>query len=77
MRCKLPLRARETYLVFILHRKRPALAEDPAELRRDEPRTDNSLRGAFQKVGELYHARLVELTENYMEAKILEAAVAV
>ena len=38
---------------------------------------DNSLRGEFQKVGKLYHGRLVELKKSYMQAQNLEGAVAV
>ena len=53
------------------------LAEDPAELVKLRATYDNSLRSDFQKVGKLYHGRLVELKENCMEAKNLEAAVAV
>jgi hypothetical protein len=54
-----------------------ALAEEPAELVKLRAIYDNSLRSDFQKVGKLYHGRLVELKENYMEAKNLEGAVAV
>jgi hypothetical protein len=38
---------------------------------------DNSLRGDFQKVGKHYHGRLVELKDNFMEAKNLDGANAV
>ena len=38
---------------------------------------DNSLRGDFQKVGKLYHGRLVELKDNFMEAKNLQGAIAI
>ena len=54
-----------------------ALAEEPAELVKLRTIYDNSLRGEFQKVGKLYHGRLVELKKNYMEAQYLDAAVAV
>ena len=54
-----------------------ALAEDPAELVKLRATYDNSLRGEFQKVGKLYHGRLVELKKSYMQAENLEAAVAV
>jgi hypothetical protein len=54
-----------------------ALAEDPAELVKLRTIYDNSLRGEFQKVGKLYHGRLVELKDNFMEAKNLDGANAV
>ena len=54
-----------------------ALAEDPAELVKLRATYDNSLRGEFQKVGKLYHGRLVELKDNFMEAKNLDGANAV
>lgn len=54
-----------------------ALAEEPAELVKLRATYDNSLRSDFQKVGKLYHGRLVELKKSYMEAQNLEAAVAV
>ena len=54
-----------------------AIAEEPAELVKLRVTYDNSLRSDFQKVGKLYHGRLVELKKNYMEAQNLEAAVAV
>ena len=54
-----------------------ALAEEPAELVKLRATYDNSLRGEFQKVGKLYHGRLVELKKSYMQAENLEAAVAV
>ena len=54
-----------------------ALAQEPAELVKLRTIYDNSLRGEFQKVGKLYHGRLVELKKNYMEAQYLDAAVAV
>jgi hypothetical protein len=54
-----------------------ALAEDPAELVKLRAIYDNSLRGDFQKVGKLYHGRLVELKDNFMEAKNLDGANAV
>ena len=50
---------------------------EPVELVKLRTIYDNSLRGEFQKVGKLYHGRLVELKKNYMEAQNLEAAVAV
>ena len=61
-------------LLFSVH---VASAEEPTELVKLRATYDNSLRSDFQKVGKLYHGRLVELKENYMEAKNLEAAVAV
>ena len=54
-----------------------AIAEEPAELVKLRVTYDNSLRSDFQKVGKLYHGRLVELKKNYMEAQNLEGAVAV
>ena len=54
-----------------------ALAEDPAELVKLRAIYDNSLRGDFQKVGKLYHGRIVELKDNFMEAKNLDGANAV
>jgi hypothetical protein len=54
-----------------------ALAEDPAELVKLRAIYDNSLRGDFQKVGKLYHGRLVELKDTFMEAKNLDGANAV
>ena len=54
-----------------------ALADDPAELVKLRATYDNSLRSDFQKVGKLYHGRLVELKKSYMEAQNLEGAVAV
>ena len=54
-----------------------ALADDPAELVKLRATYDKSLRGEFQKVGKLYHGRLVELKKSYMEAQNLEGAVAV
>ena len=63
--------------LFLLLSVHVSMADDPAELVKLRATYDNSLRGEFQKVGKLYHGRLVELKENYMEAKNLEAAVAV
>ena len=54
-----------------------ALADEPAELVKLRATYDNSLRGEFQKVGKLYHGRLVELKKSYMQAENLEAAVTV
>ena len=64
-------------LLLLLFSVHVASAEDPAELVKLRATYDNSLRSEFQKVGKLYQGRLVELKENYMEAKNLEAAVAV
>ena len=61
-------------LLFSVH---VASAEDPAELVKLRATYDNSLRSDFQKVGKLYHGRLVELKKSYMEAQNLEGAVAV
>jgi hypothetical protein len=61
-------------LLFSVH---VASAEDPAELVKLRTIYDNSLRGEFQKVGKLYHGRLVELKDNFMEAKNLDGANAV
>jgi hypothetical protein len=61
-------------LLFSVH---VASAEDPAELVKLRTIYDNSLRGDFQKVGKLYHGRLVELKDNFMEAKNLDGANAV
>jgi hypothetical protein len=54
-----------------------ALAEEPVELVKLRAIYDNSLRGEFQKVGKLYHGRLVELKKSFMEAKNLDGANAV
>ena len=54
-----------------------ALADDPAELVKLRATYDNSLRGEFQKVGKLYHGRLIELKKSYMQAENLEGAIAV
>jgi hypothetical protein len=61
-------------LLFSVH---VASAEEPAELVKLRATYDNSLRGEFQKVGKLYHGRLVELKDNFMEAKNLDGANAV
>jgi hypothetical protein len=63
--------------LFLLLSVHVSMADDPAELVKLRATYDNSLRGEFQKVGKLYHGRLVELKDNYMEAKNLEGAVAV
>ncbi len=63
--------------LFLLLSVHVSMADDPAELVKLRATYDNSLRGEFQKVGKLYHGRLVELKESYMQAENLEAAVAV
>lgn len=63
--------------VLLLSLVCPILAAEPDQLVKLRTTYDNSLRSEFQKVGKLYHGRLVELKKNYMEAQNLEAAVAV
>ena len=63
--------------LFLLLSVHVSMADDPAELVRLRTTYDNSLRSEFQKVGKLYHGRLVELKKSYMQAENLEAAVAV
>ena len=63
--------------LFLLLSVHVSMAEEPAELVKLRATYDNSLRSDFQKVGKLYHGRLVELKKSYMQAETLEGAVAV